>query len=59
MEKSDANALTDVGEVHVIPDNDVPIELDQRGSNEENKVGRGNRFGGPNCFPNPKYVLIQ
>ena len=51
--------LDDVGEVHVVLQDDVPVDLHQRQDDEEDKVTRGDTLGGPDGFPDCEHVIVH
>lgn len=51
--------LNDISEVHVVLQDDVPVDLHQCQGNKEDKVTRGDILGGPYGFPDCKHVLIH
>lgn len=51
--------LDDVGEVHVVLQDDVPVDLHQRQGDEEDKVTRGDTLGGPDGFPDCEHVIVH
>ena len=51
--------LDDVSEVHVVLQDDVPVDLHQRQSNEEDKVTRGSILSRPDGFPDREHVLVH
>lgn len=51
--------LNDVGEVHVVLQDDVSVHLHQRQGDEEDKVTRGDMLGCPDGFPDCEHVIIH
>lgn len=51
--------LDDVSEVHVVLQDDVPVDLHQRQGNEEDKVTRRDTLGRPDGFPDCKHVIVH
>lgn len=51
--------LNDVSEVHVVLQDDVPVDLHQRQGDEEDKVTRGDTLGGPDGFPDCEHVIVH
>lgn len=51
--------LDDVSEVHVVLQDDVPVDLHQRQSNEEHEVTGRDALGGPDSFPHCKHVIVH
>lgn len=51
--------LNDVSEVHVVLQDDVPVELHKCQGNEEDKVTRRDTLGCPDGFPDCKYIIIH
>lgn len=51
--------LNDVREVHVVFQDNVPIHLHQRQSNEEHKVFRGGVLSCPDRFPQGEDVIVH
>lgn len=51
--------LNDVSEVHVVLQDDVPVDLHQRQSNKEDEVIRRDILGCPDGFPDCKNVIIH
>lgn len=51
--------LNNVSEVHVVLQDDVPVDLHQRQGNEEDKVTRRDVLGCPDGFPDCKHVIIH
>lgn len=51
--------LNDVSEVHVVLQDDVPVDLHQGQGNEEDKVTRRDTLGCPDGFPDCKYIIIH
>lgn len=51
--------LNDVGEVHVVLQDDVPVDLHQCQGDEEDKVTRGGIPGCPDGLPDCKHIIIH
>lgn len=51
--------LNDVSEVHVVLQDDVPVDLHKCQGNEEDKVTRRDTLGCPDGFPDCKYIIIH
>lgn len=51
--------FNDVSEVHVVLQDDVPVDLHQSQGNEEDKVTRGDILSCPDGFPDCKHILIH
>lgn len=51
--------LNDVGEVHVVLQNDVPVDLHQCQSDEEDKMSGGGIRGRPDGLPHGEHIIIQ
>ena len=49
----------DVGEVHVIVDDDFAVKLDERQRDEEHEVRRAHVLRHPDRLPHPKHVLVH
>ena len=50
--------LDDVGEVHVVVDDDVTVVLDQRECDEEHKVGGAYVLRRPDELPHAEHVVV-
>ena len=50
--------LDDVGKVHVVVDDDVPVGLDQGESDEQVEVRRADVLGRPDRFPHVEDVFV-
>lgn len=51
--------LDDVGEVHVVLQDDVPVDFHQRQGDEEDKVTGRDALGRPDGFPHGKHVVVH
>lgn len=51
--------LNDVGEVHVVLQNDVPVDLHQCQCDEEDKVAGGGVLRCPDGLPYRKHIVIH
>lgn len=51
--------LDDVCEVHVVLQDNVPVDFDQCKGNEEDKVTGRDTFGRPDGFPHGKHVVVH
>lgn len=51
--------FNNVSKVHVVLQDDVPVDLHQRQSNEEDKVTRGGKLSRPDSFPDCKHIIIH
>lgn len=51
--------LYDISEVHVVLQDDIPVDLHQCQSNKEDKVTRRDILGCPDGFPDCKHIIIH
>lgn len=51
--------LNDVSEVHVVLQDDVPVDLHQRQGDEEDEVTGRDTLGSPDGFPDCKHIIIH
>lgn len=51
--------LNDVSEVHVVLQDDVPVDLHQRQGDEEDEVTGRDTLGSPDGFPDCKHIVIH
>lgn len=51
--------LDDVCEVHVVLQDDVPVDFHQRQGNEEDKVTGRDALGCPDGFPDGKHIVVH
>jgi len=49
----------DVGEVHVIVDDDLAVELDESECYEEDQVRRAHVLSGPDRLPDREHIVIH
>ena len=50
--------LNDVGEVHVVFDDDFPVLLKEGQREEGNELVRSDVVGSPDAFPHGKYIVV-
>lgn len=51
--------LDDVREVHVVLQDDVPVDFHQRQGDEEDKVTGRDALGCPDGFPDGKHIVVH
>ena len=51
--------FNNISKVHVVLQDDIPVDLHQRQGNEEDKVTRGGKLCRPDGFPDCKHVIVH
>lgn len=49
----------DIGKVHSVDDNDIPVSLQQSQRQEQHKVSTGHMFGCPDALPRLKDIVVE